>query len=456
MKAFISISCFAVLGLLAEIFGFKKKFFTIAVVGIIVSIVLAVMEWSSPWTPFPEMIGFDHYAIAFSCVILVTALLWMFMSEDFFKNEERIIDYTSLVLFTVAGGMMMTSFNNLSILFLGLETLSLAVYVLAGSQKNDLSSNEAALKYFIMGSFATGILLFGIALVYGSTGSFNLLEIGRAVGTATGEQPMLLVGVLMILIGMAFKISAVPFHFWAPDVYHGAPTVITAFMATIVKTAAFAAFLRLFITCFGPLKEGWGDVIWVIIVLTLFVGNIAAIAQSSMKRMLAYSSVAHAGYMLLALIALNEASSASVLYYSFAYSASTIAAFTVLHVIMSNGMPDDISSFNGLIKRSPLLAIAMVIALLSFAGIPPTGGFFAKYYVFSVALKNGYTWLVVLAVVSSLISVYYYFRVISAMFVTESSLPKPDMSGLQKTALITSMALVLLLGIFPEFLVRLL
>jgi NADH-quinone oxidoreductase subunit N len=456
MKAFISISCFAVLGLLAEIFGLKKKFFAVAVLGIIISIGLAVYEWTHPYVPFPAMIGFDHYALAFSAVILITALLWMFMAEDFFKDEDRIIDYTSLVLFTVAGAMMMTSFNNMSILFLGLETLSLSVYVLAGSRKNDLSSNESALKYFIMGSFATGFLLFGIALVYGTTGSFNLLDIGRAVGSATGSQPMLMVGVLFILVGMAFKISAVPFHFWAPDVYQGAPTVITAFMSTIVKTAAFAAFVRLFITCFGPLKDGWGDIIWVIIVLTLFIGNIAAIAQSSVKRMLAYSSVAHAGYMLLALIALNEATSASILFYSFAYSASTIAAFTVLHVIMSNGMPDDISSFNGLVKRSPLLAITMLIALLSFAGIPPTGGFFAKYYVFSVALKNGYTWLVILAVVSSLISVYYYFRIISAMFVSETTLDRPGMSGLQKTALIASSALVILLGIFPEFLVRLL
>lgn len=455
MKAFISISCFAVLGLLAEIFGFKKRFFAVAVVGIVVSLGLAISEWNSPYVPFPEMIAFDHYALAFSSVLLVTALLWMFMSEDFFRNQERIIDYSALMLLTVAGGMMMTSFTNLSILFLGLETLSLSVYVLAGSRKTDLGSNEAALKYFMMGSFATGILLFGIALIYGSTGSFNLLEIGRAVGSATGQQPMMFTGVLLILIGMAFKISAVPFHFWAPDVYQGAPTVITAFMASIVKTAAFAAFLRLFITCFGPLKDGWGDVLWVIIVLTLFLGNIAAIAQTSIKRMLAYSSVAHAGYMLLALIALNEASSSSVLFYSFAYSASTIAAFTVLHVITSNGMADDISSFNGLIKRSPLLAVAMVIALLSFAGIPPTGGFFAKYYVFSVALKNGYTWLVILAVVSSLISVYYYFRIISAMFVSEPTLEKPVMSGFQKTAVITSMVLVLLLGLFPEYLVKL-
>jgi NADH-quinone oxidoreductase subunit N len=337
-----------------------------------------------------------------------------------------------------------------------LETLSLSVYVLAGSRKNDLSSNEAALKYFMMGSFATGILLFGVALIYGSTGSFNLIDIGRAVGSATTLQPMMFVGVIMILIGMAFKISAVPFHFWAPDVYQGAPTVITAFMASIVKTAAFAAFLRLFITCFGPLKGSWGDIVWVIAVLTLFLGNITAIAQSSVKRMLAYSSVSHAGYMLLALVALNEASSSSVLFYSFAYSASTIAAFTVLHVILSNGMADDISSFNGLAKKSPMLAIAMVIALLSFAGIPPTGGFFAKYYVFSVALKNGYNWLVILAVVSSLISVFYYFRIISAMFVSEgTSIEAPAMSGSQKFALIASSALVIILGIFPEFVIRL-
>jgi NADH-quinone oxidoreductase subunit N len=455
MKAFITISGFGVLGLLAEIFGLKKKFFYVAILGIIASLALVVYEWTHPYAPFPTMIGFDRYALAFSGVILITALLWMFMSDDFFADQNRVIDHSALVLFTVAGGMLMTSFNNMSILFLGLETLSLSVYVLAGSRKNDLSSNEAALKYFMMGSFATGILLFGIALIYGTTGSFNLVDIGRAVGSAQTMQPMMYVGVILIMIGMAFKISAVPFHFWAPDVYQGAPTVITAFMASIVKTAAFAAFLRLFITCFGPLKDQWSDVLWVIAVATLFIGNITAIAQTSIKRMLAYSSVSHAGYMLLALIALNEASSSSVLFYSLAYSASTIAAFTVLHVVLSNGLPDDVSSFNGLAKRSPMLAITMVIALLSFAGIPPTGGFFAKYYVFSVALKNGYNWLVVLAVISSLISVVYYFRIISAMFVAESAEVKPAMSGFQKIALITSSALVIILGIFPEFLVRL-
>lgn len=456
MKAFFTISAFGILALLSEIFGFKKRFYPVAIVGIIAAIVLGVIEWGTPYTPFPTMIVFDHYAIAFSTVIMLTAVLWMLMSQDFFSDQNRIIDHVALVLFTVAGGMMMTAYNNMSILFLGLETLSLSVYVLAGSRKNDLSSNEAAFKYFLMGSFATGFLLFGMALIYGATGSFNLTEIGRAVGTATVIQPILYVGVLMMLVGLAFKVSAVPFHFWAPDVYQGAPTVITAFMASIVKTAAFAAFLRLFVTCFGPMKDGWGEVVWVICVLTLFLGNITAIAQTSVKRMLAYSSISHAGYMLLALVALNESSSSSVLFYSLSYSVSTIAAFSVLHIVLSNGLPDNLTSFNGLVKRNPLLAIAMVTALLSFAGIPPTGGFFAKYYIFTVALKNGYTWLVVLAVVSSLISIYYYFRLITAIFTQDSiSEAEINMSGTQKVALVASTALVLLLGIFPEAVIRL-
>lgn len=457
MKALISISGIGVLALLAEIFGFKKKFFPVMVIGVMAAIVFAVVEWSRPYNPFPDMMRFDHFAIAFSVVIMGSALLWLLMSEDFFKDQERIIDHTALVMFTVAGGMLMTSFTNLTMLFLGLETLSLSVYVLAGSRKDLLSSNEAAFKYFMMGAFATGFLLFGIALIYGTTGSFDLLEIGRAVGTAQGVQPMMLVGILMIMVGLAFKVSAAPFHFWAPDVYQGAPTVITAFMATIVKTAAFAAFLRLFITCFGPMKDSWGEVLWVISVLTLFVGNITAIAQTSMKRMLAYSSISHAGYMLLALVALNEGSTPSVLFYSMSYSVSTIAAFTVLHVVLSSGMADDISSFNGLVKRSPLMAISMLIALLSFAGIPPTGGFFAKLYIFTVALKNGYNWLVVLAVISSLISVYYYFRVITAMFVNPATVQAPDMrmTMSQKTALITASVLILALGIFPQAVIKL-
>ena len=342
----------------------------------------------------------------------------------------------------------MTSFNNMIMLFLGIEILSISMYILAGSNKSSLSSNEAALKYFLMGAFATCFLLFGIALIYGQTASFNLNEIANAFSQKTGNQTMIYAGIFMMMIAMLFKVSAVPFHFWAPDVYQGSPTVVTAYMSTVVKTAAFAAFLKLFMTSFRGMESTWSSTLWVISSATILIGNITAVYQTNFKRMLAYSSISHAGYMILAILAMNNLSSGSLLFYTIAYSVSSITSFAVLLIVNKNTGSESIESFYGLGRRNPLLAAVIIIAMLSLAGIPPTAGFFAKYYIFSAAVQNNLTSLVLIAIAGSLIGVFYYFRIIIALF-RDKEAQKIDLNFGYRAVLILTTAIALILGILP-------
>jgi NADH-quinone oxidoreductase subunit N len=457
MKALILLSSLGVITLLAEIFSFKKLLYPLVLIGLIGTLIVNLFDWNLEHNTFFGMMQFDHYAVAFTSVILIIAVLWFMMSQRFFKEETSLTDHFSLILFALAGTVVMVSYTNMTMLFLGIEILSISMYVLAGSKKDDLGSNESAFKYLIMGAFATGFLLFGIALIYGSTGSFDLIEIKNFVASNAGNIPSIFyVGVLLMLIGLSFKVSAAPFHFWAPDVYQGAPTVITAFMATIVKTAAFAAFLRLFATSFVGVSGTWTTIVLVIAALTLLIGNITAVLQTSTKRMLAYSSIAHAGYMLLALLALNGFSSSSVLFYALAYSIGSIGTFCVLNIITNAKASDGIESFNGLVKTNPLLAFVMAVALLSLAGIPPTAGFFAKYYIFTTAFESGFTGIVLIAIIASLIGVYYYFKIIIAMFFKESNGEVVPVETSQKVLLILVAIGIIVLGLFPDFIIRLL
>ncbi len=456
MKSLLLLSGLGVLALLAEIFNFKKRLFPIVLIGIVAVIVAAIKDWSTNIHYYSEMMVFDNFAICFTVLIGVVSLLWFIFAQSYFQEETSVTDHFALILFTLVGTVCMVSYNNMVMLFLGIEILSLSLYVLAGSKKNDLLSNEAALKYFLMGSFATGFLLFGIALIYGTTGSFHLHKIAQFIAQNPSQLPTLFYsGVLLILVGMAFKVSAVPFHFWAPDVYQGSPTVITAFMSTIVKTAAFAAFFRLFSTCFSNVSGTWTDLVAFMCVATLLVGNITAIFQNSTKRMLAFSSVAHAGYMMIAIVSLSVQSGTSILFYAAAYSIASIAAFTVLYNVMQ-GAGDSLESFNGLAKRNPLAAFAMTLALLSLAGIPPMAGFFAKYYLFLIAIEAHYTWLVLIAVIASLIGVYYYFRIIIAMyFKSATNAEKLTLSPSHKFLLLISLLLLILMGLIPDYLLSL-
>ena len=401
------------------------------------------------------MIVFDNYALAFSGLIIFISIIWFAISPAFFHEATSESDHCSLIIFSLVGGVIMASFNNMIMLFLGIEIVSISMYILAGSNKTSLSSNEAALKYFLMGAFATCFLLFGITLVYGVTGTFNLSGIAKAISKNSGNPAMIYAGILLIMSALAFKVSAVPFHFWVPDVYQGSPTVVTAYMSTVVKTVAFVAFLRLFIISFRDIEALWSSSLWIISAATILIGNITAVYQNDFKRMLAYSSISHAGYMILAILAMNDLSSASLFFYASAYSISSITSFAVLLIVNKSTGNDSIQSFNGLGNRNPLLAAVTLISMLSLAGIPPTAGFFAKYYIFSAAIKNDLTGLVLIAIGGSLIGVFYYFRIVIALFKTDEN-KHIDLNLRHKTILIFTTLIALALGVFPGLILGLL
>jgi NADH-quinone oxidoreductase subunit N len=454
MNALYVLCGLGVVSLLAELVNLRKGLIILMSLGIAVAAGLLISDWNTSLHYFNDMVVFDNLAIVFTGLICVISIAWFWMSNDYFQEKTLVTDHTALILFAIAGGVMLTAFNNMAMLFLGIEILSISLYTLAGSKRESLFSNEAAFKYFLMGSFATGFLLMGIALVYGATGSFNVT--GIALFTAehsTAIPGFFYVGVLMILVGIAFKISAVPFHFWAPDVYEGSPTVITAFMSTIVKIAAFAAFIRLFAFAFVNVESSWIIPLQIITILTLVLANITAVYQRNVKRMLAYSSVGHAGYVLLAFVGGGQTSAGTIFYYLAVYAVGSILAFTVLLQIEKSGLSTHVDSFNGLFKKNAFLAVAMAIALLSLAGIPPLAGFFGKYLVFSLVLQKGHTALVILAIVTSLIGVYYYFGVIIAMFfkpVDDAYIVKLSMS--HKVLISILIGVSLLLGLFPDLL----
>ncbi len=456
MNSVFVISGLGIVSLLAEVFNLRRLLFPVVVLGLVASAILLVFDWNQDAAFYSNMLTFDNYAVAFSMALSLIAALWFLMSKDYFENHSNITAHFALILFSLVGAVFMVSYSNLAMLFLGIEVLSICLYVLAGSSFGSIFSNEASFKYFLMGSFATGFLLFGIALLYGVTGSFDLGVIASAIQAGTDKTAWLYAGLVMLIVGLGFKMSAVPFHFWAPDVYEGSPTVITAFMSTIVKIAAFAAFFKLFSTCFAPVYDQWVNIVQIITVLTLVVSNITAVHQHSVKRLLAYSSVAHAGYLLISLVAMNDISASAILYYVVAYSVATITAFTVLHNVEGEDQNAVIDSFNGLAKRNPYLAFCMGISLLSLAGIPPLAGFFGKYYLFTVAFQSGYVWLVLVAVVTSLIGIYYYFRIIIAMYLKSTEKGVIIQVPVRHTAILAaSVLLTILFGVFPELLVGL-
>lgn len=451
------ISGLGVFSLLAEILNIKRFLFPVVILGLIASAVLLVFDWNQGTAFYSNMLTFDNYAVAFSITLSLTAMLWFLMSKDYFENTTHVTDHFALILFALVGAVFMVSYSNLAMLFLGIEVLSISLYILAGSNFRSIFSNEASFKYFLMGSFATGFLLFGIALIYGVTGSFELSVIASRISEGAGDSTTwLYVGILMLIIGLAFKISAAPFHFWAPDVYEGSPTVVTTFMSTIVKIAAFAGFYRLFSTSFATVYSDWAMILQVITILTLLISNITAVYQHSVKRLLAYSSVSHAGYLLISLVAMNEISASAILYYVIAYAAATITAFAVLHSVESEEENAVIDSFNGLAKRNPYLAFCMAISMLSLAGIPPLAGFFGKYYLFTVAFQSGYISLVAVAVLTSLIGIYYYFRIIIAMYLKSTEKSEViEVPARHRVVLAICVLISVLLGVLPDLVVGL-
>ncbi len=450
MNIIITIAGTALVVLYAGLFKAKKALLPITVIGLLGALAFAVCSWNTNQVYY-GMMHMDNFALAFSFVTIIGTLFIFLLTQNYFtRDSEHVAEYFTLILFALAGIIIMLSYSNMSMLFIGLEIMSVSLYILAGIRKGDFASNEASLKYFLMGAFSTGFLLFGIALIYGATGSFDLETINQyLVNNYSTISPLFYPGVILLLIGLSFKIGAAPFHFWTPDVYEGAPTLITTFMSTVVKTAGFAAFLRLFAGTFAPLHDFWLPPLMIVVCLTLFIGNVTALFQKNFKRMLAYSSISHAGYLLFSLVSLTSASSNNVLVYAAAYTFASIIAFAVLILVKQKTGNDHFDSFNGLAKRNPLTALALTIAMLSLAGIPLTAGFIGKYLMFLNAMNGYQVYLVAFAILNALVGFYYYFRVIIAMYFKEGNELVLETPVQYRAVLLISAAVTVFLGVYP-------
>ncbi|HLA52342.1 MAG TPA: NADH-quinone oxidoreductase subunit N [Flavitalea sp.] len=394
------------------------------------------------------MITPDNFSLLFNCIASAGTLVYFLLSgRDMEKVGKDVSEYYALLFFVLCGVSIVSTYSTLLLLFLGIEILSIPLYILTGSDRLNLKSNEAALKYFLMGAFSTGLMLMGIALIYGAKGSFSMDVIGANNTTLT---PMMSAGLLLLLFSLAFKVSAAPFHFWTPDVYDGAPGVFTSFMATIVKAAAFIAFIRLFKGCFLEMQAQWQLIVAIITAATLLIGNITAVFQQSVKRMLAYSSIAQAGFMMFAIVALNPMALEGLLLYTAAYSLATIGIFAVLIRMKDYTF----EGFNGMGKHHPVLAASITVFTLSLAGIPATAGFMAKFYMLFSAVSTGkLLWLVILGVVCAAISAYYYFRVIQAMYFKDGPKQEIETNWRFRTVLVASAVFIVFLGLFPGWLI---
>ena len=416
------------------------------------------IDWNKPGLYFSNMLEVSNLSILFTSIILLSAFLIMALSKGFIDDEHaQPAEYFAILQFSLVGAIMMTNFQNLIMLFIGVEILSVSMYVLTGSDKRNIRGNEAALKYFLMGAFATGIMLFGIAMLYGANYSFNISDAHAwLMQTQIAARPVFLyVGVTFLLIGLLFKVSAAPFHFWTPDVYEGAPTIFTTFMSTIVKTSGFAAIYRILEVSYSPLYNFWWVMVIVMAVLSLLISNITAVSQSSFKRMLAFSSISHAGYMLMAIVGLSNKTDASIVFYSLAYSLATISAFGVLMIVskekLVEGRPDEsIAVLNGLSKKNPFLAIVLGVSMFSLAGIPLTAGFWGKFYVFGDAAYRGHIWLLVVAILMSAVGIYYYFKPIIAAYMKEGDGEEIKLSPFYRIILGFTTVGSILLGLFPS------
>jgi len=426
----------------------------LSLIGVLLALGFSVSLWGRAEYAFQGMIVLDNYSLFFKIVFLVTTALTILMSIRYLQQEGfEHGEYYILLLFAAVGMMLMASAADLIIVFLGLETFSLAIYVLAGFFRTQAKSNESALKYFLLGSFSTGFLVYGIALIYGATGTTNLKGIFEFFRRAQLLQdPLLLFAMGLLIVGFGFKVASVPFHMWTPDVYEGAPTSITAFMSVGPKAAGFAAFLRVFVYSLSSLQAEWIWILWVLAVLTMTLGNIVAIAQKNIKRMLAYSSIAHAGYILVAMVAANELGTAGILYYLLAYAFMNLGAFAVIILYGRRGEENLlITDYSGMGSKYPLLAALMAVFMFSLAGIPPTAGFVGKFYIFSAAVKAGYVGLAVIGVLNSALSVYFYLRVTVMMYMRapEKDLPPIAWSPALAISLFVAVFGTLQMGITP-------
>ncbi|PLX30852.1 MAG: NADH-quinone oxidoreductase subunit N [Ignavibacteria bacterium] len=424
----------------------------VSLIGIAANIVLAVVVFPDRGTAFSGMVMTGGYASITAILFLTAAGLTILLSREYIeKIGVNFGEFYHLILLATTGMMTFSAGTDLVVTFIGLELMSISLYVLAGISRRHHKGNEAALKYFLLGAFASGFFLYGIALIYGMTSTTNILEIAQNM-QAYMSEPLFLTGVGLLLVGFAFKVGAVPFHMWVPDVYEGSPTMVSAFMSTGAKASAFTAFLLIFTATFDIAGTQINTVLAILAVASMVIGNVVALSQNNIKRMLAYSSIAHAGYMLIGLTAGGMMSITGVLFYLISYMFTNIGAFGIAAIIENKEQGGtEIDNFRGLYYRHPALAVMMSIFMFSLVGLPPLAGFFGKYYIFVAAIENGYTWLTIIGVITSMISVYYYLRVVVVMFFqTDEEAEKSSLASSSVFALLLSAAGVLLIGVFPS------
>lgn len=399
---------------------------TLSVVGVVGAAILLVyavfQSGGSPVSVFSGMYLVDKFAIFFKVVFLVATLLVILMSVDYLPLVGVPIgEFYAILLFSTLGMMFIASGGNLLSLYIGLETMSISIYILCGFIKRDKKSNEAALKYLLMGAFSSGVILYGIALLYGLSGALGLKEIAASIATMNLSNPALLLAMVMLTAGFGFKIAAVPFHMYVPDVYEGAPTAVTAFLAVASEAAGVAALLRVFLGAMPHIQVNWTILFWILSALTMTIGNVVAMSQQNIKRMLAYSGIAHIGYVLIGFVAGTELGVSAMLFYVLVYAFMTAGAFAMVILLRTETVKGDlIADFAGLSKVNPMAAAAMLVFLLSLTGIPPTAGFVGKFYLFSAAISAGYVWLALIAVINTAISLFYYMRVAMVMYMQEA------------------------------------
>jgi NADH-quinone oxidoreductase subunit N len=455
MNTLIAITGLGIVCLLFEILNLRKAIVPFTIVGLLGVLGLIVSEFDLNKSYYNNMIVVNHFAMAFSALFTILTIFLVAMGHNFYEKQQgKLSDFIAIKVFLLAGAVAMVSFGNLSMFFLGIEVLSISLYILAASDRLSLKSNEAGMKYFLMGSFASGIILFGICLIYGATGSFDVNEIYE-LSKSELIPGWFYIGVVMMIIGMLFKIAAAPFHFWAPDVYEGSPALTTATMSTLAKVVAMAALYKLLSGMNSYISPAFEAVIAVVSVLSMTVGNFMALRQDNVKRMLAFSGISHAGFMLMFLLNLTV-SPGTLLYYTAAYALSGIAAFAVIIYVSRAKGDEDVMSFNGLGKTNPLLAAILTGSLLSMAGIPIFAGFFAKFMLFTQTIEGGYLAIVLFGVVNSIVSVGYYFKLILVMYTKEASEEAKPVPFAYHAVAVVAILINLVIGIFPSMVTDLL
>ncbi|AOZ98891.1 NADH-quinone oxidoreductase subunit N [Flavobacterium commune] len=455
MNTLIAIIGLGILCLLFEIFDARKAIIPIVVIGLLAILGLDISEFNNPNSYYNNMLVVGKFSSGFSGLFIILTIFLVSLSHKFYENHQtKISDFIAIKIFLLAGAVAMVSFGNLAMFFLGIEVLSIALYVLASSNRLSIKSNEAGLKYFLMGSFASGIILFGICLIYGAMGSFDVTEISELSRSA--ELPIWFpIGIVLVFIGMLFKIAAVPFHFWAPDVYEGSPALTTALMSTLAKVVAIATLYKLVKTMNADISPAFQLIIVIVSIASMTVGNIMALRQINVKRMLAFSGISHAGFMLMTLLSISK-SSGTLLYYTSAYALAGIAAFAVILYVCKTKENEDITNFHGLGKNNPLMAAILTASLLSMAGIPVFGGFFAKLFLFNQAIQAEFIALVIIGVINSIISVGYYFKLILAMYTKEPNETKIPTPTVYYAVAVVAIVLNIALGLFPSLVLDLL